>query len=167
MSGSLARLTIDVRPRSAIVVLDKKRLRQIMRRAGAEVAASARRMLRRSAGGGRFYHTAMGRHQASAPGEAPASLTGQLARSIRVRVSRSALSVEIKATMYYALFLEHGAQGGGGRRKNRNKRGKPSTRRVLQPRPFLTTALAAAQNSLAERIKAAILQDIEFRRLKP
>lgn len=166
---------------------DKRRTRAVLMKAGREVAADARRLVRRSQGGGRVYYGSegskyrplmRGRHTASLPGQPPANWTGALAGSIGVRPIRKpdVDGVVIRDTIFYALFLEAGAHGGiasgrGGRKGKRNpkrwqQRGfKPVGSRVLLPRPFLSTARDRRQDALAARVKAAVIEDVEFRRI--
>jgi hypothetical protein len=179
MSGSVS---LSIHVPQYVIVFEKKRLKAVLRRAGAEVASIARSKIKNAAGGGVMYRGPggsaakyrggyiPGAYQASSPNQAPVSVTGTLARSIKVRPFQSGEGVAIRDGMFYALFLEKGAKGGG--RKSRGGvrvRGKGGigTVRVLQPRPFLTTALESRQNSIASRIQEAVLQDIKFRRLKP
>lgn len=160
-------IRLDVRVTSAgLVTNEKRKLRALMRAAGSEVAAVARANLRRAAGNGRVYWSKDGRRAASASGQPPAALSGQLAKSIKVYPYKSGEGVAVRARMFYALFLEKGAVGGGGRKGSRNRRGKPQTQRVLLPRPFLTTALDSRAGSLGARIRAAIVDDIKFKRMK-
>lgn len=153
----------------------KKHLKALMRKVGGEIAALARALVRRSSGTGRTYRGSggsryrpykPGHYQASSPGQPPVSVTGQLAQSIKVRPFRSGEGVAIRDTMFYALFLEKGAQGGGRKGGLRGKAGA-RTGRVLLPRPFLTAALDQREASISTRVKAAVMQDIEFRRIKP
>lgn len=154
---------IDLRVKvtsAGLVVNSKRNLRAVMRKAGAEVAAAARAKI----GGGKGP---------SLPGQAPnAKNKGHdpkysLKRSIKVSVFKNGEGVAVRARAFYAVMLEGGAKGGGGRVKGRrNKRGKVSTQRMLLPRPFLTTALSERTGSLGQRIRDAIVNDIEFRRSK-
>lgn len=161
---------------------DKASLRKVMRAAGAEVAQASRAMLRQTAGSGRLYRGPggsaaayrggykAGAYRASAPGAAPVRVTGALAGSIKVRPYRSGEGVAIRDTQFYALFLQAGAQGGGRVKKSgRRVRGKAGigTKRVLQPRPFLSLALASRKASLEKRIADSLTQDIAFVRVKP
>ncbi len=161
--------------------LEKKQLRATMRSAGAEVAATARRLVRKAVGAGRLYRGPggsaaayrggykAGPHQASAPGQAPASITGTLANSIIVKPFKSGEGVAIRDTAFYAKFLEAGAVGGSGSGRagvkgKRNKRGLPSSARVLLPRPFLSMALEQCEPSIALRVAAAINQGVKFQK---
>lgn len=177
----MIRLSVTVQP--GRLELDKKMLRATMRAVGAEVAGVARGLIRKSAGSGRLYR---GR-RSSAPGEPPVSLSGTLARSIKVTPYKSGEGVSIRDTAFYALFLQAGARGGGGdtknrgnilpagqigrrgrilRGKNRLKASAVSKTRVLLPRPFLTTALLSREASIAQRVAAAINQGVKFQRVK-
>ena len=81
---------------------------------------------------GRMY----GKHQASAPGEPPAKLSGDLAKSIKVqRVNQYASSVRV--TQPYAIYLEYGT-------------GK------IQPRPYMTVAAKLAQKAMARRVSGIL-----------
>jgi hypothetical protein len=165
---------------SGAFVVEKKLLRKVLRQEGNKVAATARMLLRSKAGGGRVY----GRHQASAPGEPPALLSGKLARSIVVRMFKSGEGVAIRSREFYALFLEKGAKGGGNVRggakftlKSRLKKrlkgegvlrqtasSKRLSTRVLEPRPFLDVALDRNQAQIGPRLRDAFVQGIAFRK---
>ena len=157
---------------------NKKHLRAVMRAAGAEIARVARASIRGSGTGIVYRGTGggssaafrggyrKGHFQASAPGQAPAKVTGTLAKSIRVRPFKSGEGVAIRDTAFYAVMLEGGAKGGGPGRKFRNRRSGVGGSRVLQARPFLTAALTARQTSIAGRIEASVQQDIAFVRVK-
>ena len=157
---------------SGAFVVEKKLLRKVLRQEGNKVAATARMLLRSKAGGGRVY----GRHQASAPGEPPALLSGKLARSIVVRMFKSGEGVAIRSREFYALFLEKGAKGGGnvrggakfkvatsGRRRQ-TASSKRLSMRVLEPRPFLDVALDRNQAQIGPRLRDAFVQGIAFRK---
>jgi len=164
------------------LVYDKKILKQTLRVAGNEVAGATRQLIRKSVGGGRIYYGAggsaakyrggykSGKYIASAPGQAPVSVTGTLLRSIKVRPFKNGEGVAVRESAFYALFLSVGARGGVGSGKfgvkgRRNKRGIVGSR-VLKPRPSLTTALAARQTSLASRVEAAAVAGIRMQRVK-
>jgi hypothetical protein len=141
---------------AGLIVNTKKQLRSVMRKAGAEVAAAAR--------------SKIGTGGPSQPGQPPNVRNAghdkvSLKRSIKVFPFKSGEGVAIRATAFYAKMLEGGAKGGG-RKGKRNRRGKPSTQRVLLPRPFLSTALAEREASLGQRIRDAIVSDIAFKRTK-
>ncbi len=153
---------IEITVPSYSLVYDRKRVRTTLRQVGAEIAKIDRVLLKKSVGSGRKY----GKHTASAPGQAPASLSGALAKSVTSRVSRDGTSVSIKEGMFYAKFLEAGASGGGRQRSGggsaRTKGGRVNTKRILQPRPSLALAFAQVQPTLKSRIIAALDGSIEF-----
>ncbi|MFC0407921.1 hypothetical protein [Roseomonas elaeocarpi] len=158
----------------------KKNLRKVMRAAGAEVAQTARTLIRSSPASGRTYRGIggsaqyrggykAGAYQASAPGEAPANVTGTLLRSIKVRPFKSGQGVAIRDAAFYALFLQAGATGGGRKAQDGKRvRGKAGTDtgRSLEPRPFLTAALEQRRASLGERIENSLHNDIALVRVK-
>ncbi len=174
----MIRLAIRI-PLGAHLVYTKRRMRRLMRQAGQEVAALAKVMIRRAQGGGATYRGSggskyrpyrPGRYTASAPGQPPVNVTGTLLGGIVVRPYKSGEGVAVRDRTFYALFLEGGAQGGG-RKGSGGKRLKgragTNTSRMLEPRPFLSSALRQRQASLEDRIKAAIVADLEFRRVQP
>lgn len=160
----------------------KKNLRKNLQIAGQEVAATARRNIRNAVGGGRLYYGPggsigyrggqnSGRYTASAPGQAPVSVTGALARSIRARLLKGRYrdTEAIRDTEFYAKFLEAGAKGGQPGQRNQRARGKTYVRgrRVLKPRPFLSAALAERAPDIRRRLADAALRDVVMERVKP
>ena len=184
-------IRLEVKMEGFWLEFDKKHLRSVMRAAGGEIAAAARRMIRRSSGSGRFYNYKGhrgARYQASAPGQPPVDISGALSKSIKVRPFKSGEGVAVRDNAFYAKFLEFGAKGGGGntrdrsnillageigrggrvlRGQNRMKAGAISKTRVLAPRPFLTAALDQRRASITTRIEAAIIEGMKFQRAKP
>jgi HK97 gp10 family phage protein len=71
---------------------------------------------------GRVYRSGTVTHQASAPGQAPATDTGNLAGSIGWNIEASTLTADVFASARYAVHLELGT-------------------RHIKPRPFLVPAL--------------------------
>lgn len=162
-------IPIDVRiPLGAELVIEKKAKKRVLRRYGNKIARAARKKLAQP-GAGRRY----GNHTASAPGAPPAKLTGALAQSIGVRVFKSGDGVAIRARRFYAKFLEAGAQGGIGSGKagvkgQRNTRRAVAGNRVLEPRPFLSTAAEEAmKGGLAAELRDALINDINLRTRGP
>lgn len=80
-----------------------------------------------------------GSHQASAPGEPPASDTGGLVSSIRWEFTGSKLAIRVIAGTEYAAFLEFG------------------TSRML-PRPFLRRAILETEAQGKRLIDAEIIK---------
>jgi hypothetical protein len=166
-------------PQKYRMAFDKKNVQAVLRAAGAEIASVARRKIRQAVGGGRVYYgRGRGRHQASLPGQPPASWTGGLANSIKVHSLKSGDGVLIRDAAFYALFLEAGAKGVGNRRRsarlrNRNRRllgganfpAPQGGRGVLAPRPFLSAAAAERSASIGPRVQEAIMKDLKFQRV--
>ena len=184
-------IRLEVKMEGFWLEFDKKHLRSVMRAAGGEIAAAARRMIRRSSGSGRFYNYKGhrgARYQASAPGQPPVDISGALpnrsrcARSRAARASRSATRI-LRAIprvrrqgrrRQHARPQQHPARRrdrlDGGRLlrgQNRMKAGAISKTRVLAPRPFLTAALDQRRASITARIEAAIIEGVKFQRAKP
>ena len=86
---------------------------------------------------GLVYFTGKVRHQASAPGQAPATDTGNLVRSINWNVEARSLVADVFAAAPYAVFLELGT-------------------RHMAPRPFLVPALESSQNKGLAVFKATL-----------
>lgn len=155
-----------------LLTLDKKAAKQTYRRAAAEILATARQKIRKGGGTGRRYYLGGGgQYVASAPGQSPVSLTGALRRSGKASAFKSGTGFAVRFSAFYAVMLEEGARGGAGTRLGksgsvRNRRGVAAGSRVLEPRPFLTSALEERAASIEGRIKDAIMNGIEFRRQK-
>lgn len=86
-------------------------------------------------------------HTASAPGEAPAVITGRLMNSITVEAMGSGLTVEVGPTVNYGKYLEFGTKNKDGGTK-------------MDARPFMGPALEAnipgLENALANAIQRAL-----------
>jgi len=81
-------------------------------------------------------------HQASAPGEAPASDTGRLVNSTRIEYDVPQLSADVVVSTEYAHALEYGTQ-------------------TIEPRPFARPALANKRAEIEDDVNAelaAVLQ---------
>lgn len=80
-------------------------------------------------------------HQASAPGEAPAVITGRLMNSISVDAIGNGLTMEVGPTVNYGKYLEGGTE-------------------YMDARPFMGPALEAnipgLENALASAIQRAL-----------
>lgn len=97
--------------------------------AGDLVKAEMVRLVKATPKTGRWYSQPKP-HRASAPGEAPASVTGRLLRSIRVIIDRKSLVVKIRAAARHALWLEYGTV-------------------KMAPRPFIRPALRNSKKKLS------------------
>lgn len=159
------RLSITVP--SVALTFDKKLLRRVLGQAGREIVATAKALIGRD-GSGRQY----GSHHASAPGMPPATFKGLLAKSLSVRTT--ATSVRITDSAPYALSLESGAVGGGGKNsktigrvhRRGGAKGKAATQRIMAPRPYLSVAAEGEMPILQKRIAAALNQGIDLKVLK-
>jgi hypothetical protein len=111
---------------------------QAVRQSAAEVEARAKIAIQIGPKSGRVYKRGRRIHQASAPGEAPATDTGNLVNSIQAR-PRGQFTAEVAAGAEYAEKLELG----GAR---------------VAPRPFLSPALEAERERFAARVHLAVAQ---------
>jgi len=84
---------------------------------------------------GRMY----GNHRASAPGEAPATDTGALVRSIRVEHTPGTGTARVVVGAEYAAKLEFGT-------------------RTIAPRPFLRPAVAKTRRQMPELAKSITIK---------
>jgi hypothetical protein len=89
--------------------------------AGSLLAKRLTTLLTTGARTGRRYAYRGGAHQASAPGEPPASRTGRLARSVEYRTR--GLQMQFGETALYAAWLEEGT---------RRMAARPHVKRVVQ-----------------------------------
>ncbi|WP_395623421.1 HK97-gp10 family putative phage morphogenesis protein [Sphingomonas daechungensis] len=78
-----------------------------------------------------------GNHQASAPGEPPASDTGRLVSSIRWEFTGSRLAIRVIAGTEYAAYLEFGTS-------------------IMLPRPFLRRAILETEAQGRKLIDAEV-----------
>jgi HK97 gp10 family phage protein len=150
----------EIRVSSATLELDKKFLKKALRQAANQVQKAAIQLINSTAGAGRMY----GSHRASAPGQAPATDTGNLAKNFKIKMKNMTATVSDDA--WYALSLEAGSKGGGGRKRlGRNRRGVPTTTRIQEARPFLSTALDNNRVDIERKLSIAIQQGIDFKKV--
>lgn len=112
---------------------------------GAEVVEETRRLILNPPKTGRIYVIKGRWHQASAPGEAPAWLTGRLARSGDYKVSGIEMIVgEDTLKAPYAAALEYGTRDGR-----------------IAPRPHIIKAIKANHQNMINAIKDNVKRAIE------
>ena len=127
----------------------EERIRQAVHRgvkrgvvAGTELVRNeALRLILHTAKTGRLYQRRGRVHQASAPGEAPASDTGTLVRNITTRYSEDGKAFVgiVAAHTHYAASLEYGTPR-------------------MAPRPFMRPALANKREEIDQAVQAAVKQ---------
>ena len=113
--------------------LHKRGLENALYEIGQDVVDETRKLIINGPKTGRMY----GRHQASAPGEAPANKTGKLAKSGDYKV-RNWQEMIVGETAFYAKFLEDGT-------------------RKMKPRPHLIKAV----RNMARNAQLAILENVK------
>ena len=80
---------------------------------------------------GRQYYVNGARHTASAPGQPPANVTGELVRSIKVSKERNKSTININKN--YAIFLEFGTS-------------------KMRPRPFIIPAFLKTKKWFSDKL---------------
>ena len=137
---------IKVTPKTREVLIDLHNHRQLhedhMRNAlsdiGLDVRREIRKLIRRPPKTGRWYTIRGVKHQASAPGEPPANLTGKLARGASYR-TRNHLEMEVGIRgVSYAEYLETGT-------------------RKMKPRPYLVRAVEANHRNAVFLLRSLFL----------
>jgi hypothetical protein len=101
-----------------------------------QVDAEIKRSIQRGPKTGRTYRRGTTSHQASAPGEAPATDRGALVSSITFR-KITPLTSQVESRLDYASYLEFGTQ-------------------FIAPRPAWLPAIEKAQPDFARRVADAI-----------
>jgi hypothetical protein len=150
------------------LVYDKALIRKILVQGGREIIAKAKSLIGKKVRKGK-------RHVTSVAGQPPNSLSGMLAKSLKVKIRRDGDRVSIFDAIYYSKFLEVGATGGGGPKGSKNLKrshrrgagpGIPVTNRKMLPHPFLSTAANDVMPNLSRQIKEALAKGIDLKVLK-
>ena len=105
-----------------------------------KVEGEAKRSIAAGGKTGKIYKRGSVTHQASAPGEAPATDTGRLVNSINSALNKSGVEATVTAgegSVKYAALLEYGT-------------------RHIAPRPFLFPALEKSKAWIADRLAKAV-----------
>jgi HK97 gp10 family phage protein len=111
--------------------------------AGTELVISeATRMITSGPKTGRIYRRRGVSHQASAPGEAPASDTGRLVQSGRAEYDQPNLTGYATWSTRYAPYLEYGTEN-------------------MEPRPFARPALNNMRDAIRDAIQSAIVAELK------
>ncbi len=157
---------IEIKADKFGLLIDKSDVTKALRTIGKEIKANTKAAIMHAGAG-----VAYGSHKASAPGEAPANLTGKLAASLKVSVRGSTLKVT--DTAKYALALESGSQGGGrgkgGKSGASTRSGKTrtaTTDRTLEARPYLSAELEQMKPEIEAKLDAAFETIIKARSSK-
>lgn len=119
-------------------LITRRGIRMAYFRIGSDLVKEARRLILEGPKTGRIYIIKGVRHQASAPGEAPANLTGLLRRSIAYQ-QRSGGQMAFGARTEYAPWLELGTRDGR-----------------IAPRPYLIKAINNLQKNSREHLEREI-----------
>jgi len=107
-----------------------------------EVRNEAVRLITHGQRTGRVYHHHGHSHRASAPGEPPASDTGNLVNSIHTEYDAATLTGRVVVGAEYGLYLEYGTQH-------------------MEARPFMRRALASKEAEINQLVQKAAAQVID------
>lgn len=121
---------------------NKEGIRKGLINVAPEIKREVRRLIRDPNKTGRIYNIGGKLHQASAPGEAPANLSGRLARSVGSKVS-SPTRLVIFDTAPYGGYMEHGTRDGR-----------------IAPRPHLRPAALSKSREVIQAIELAVKRQI-------
>jgi hypothetical protein len=154
------------------VALDKRELRKLMRAAGNDIKNKTGRLINQSQGSGRQY----GSHRASAPGQPPTRLSGDLRSSLKTYPFKTGEGFAVRARAKYATPLEVGAFGGArGRGHDHRKASAPvrkarakarGQRREMEPRPFLDRVMTQEEPELNRRVRKALENALTWKETK-
>ena len=120
----------------------KRVIKKWLNAVGLLVRSTAQASILRGSKTGRIYEKYGPRrtHQASAAGEAPASDTGTLARSIDMDINEQELSVDVGTNVFYAKWLELGSS-------------------IAKARPFLLPALDKHKARFVAMLRAILREE--------
>lgn len=88
---------------------NRSEVRKAFRKAGAAVAKKLKASINRRSGGGEVYRYKGKTYRASAPGNPPVRLTGNLFRSVKGRASRRGYALVVQALAPHAHLMELGS----------------------------------------------------------
>lgn len=103
----------------------------ITEQAADKMAKEMKKSILSGAKSGRQYYVNGARHTASAPGQPPANVTGELVRSIKVTKERNKSTINISKN--YAVFLEFGTS-------------------KMRPRPFIIPAFLKTKKWFSDKL---------------
>lgn len=123
----------------------EQELKKALLASGLMVEKAAKESIAGGGKTGKVYRRGGRTHQASAPGEAPATDTGRLVNSINVRLADGDTAAEVAAgsgSVKYARMLEFGTSR-------------------MEARPFLFPALERSKPKIKARMEAALDKTID------
>ena len=110
---------------------------KITEEAADKMAKEMKKSILSGAKSGRQYYVNGARHTASAPGQPPANVTGDLVRSIKVTKERNKSTINISKN--YAIFLEFGTS-------------------KMRPRPFIIPAFMRTKKWFSDKLQSLSLR---------
>ncbi|GAB5387083.1 MAG: hypothetical protein Alpg2KO_00510 [Alphaproteobacteria bacterium] len=138
----------------------RRRSKKQLREAAKRVAMHARKEIRSGSKSGRVYSGSKPKqgfsyrgHRASAAGQYPARLTGDLARSVKWKAAKHGGNAIVFTTAPHAHLMEYGTA-------NRTVKTFRRSAGKVEPRPFLRRALSEKQNEVLDAIRTALEQTL-------
>jgi HK97 gp10 family phage protein len=128
-------------PEEAIAGVQRGAFAGVLKAAN-EVRNEVLRLIQQTPKTGRLYQRRGVTHQASAPGEAPASDTGNLVRNITVEVDPSIMSATVVSNDAYAELLEFGTT-------------------KMAPRPYMRAALDSMKDTIEDIVGDEVEVELE------
>jgi len=114
-----------------------------LKAAGLLVQNRARELVQKGPKSGKVYTRRGRRHQASAPGEAPATDTGNLVRNIVMDTEPANGSIDIVSRAIQSFWLELGT-------------------RLMAPRPFLLRSLTELAGKIGDTVRRYIANELKY-----
>lgn len=110
---------------------------KITEEAADKMAKEMKNSILSGAKSGSQYYINGARHTSSAPGQAPANVTGALVRSIKVNKEKNKSTIKIEKN--YAIFLEFGTS-------------------KMRPRPFIIPAFMSTKKWFSDKLQSLSLR---------
>ena len=110
---------------------------KITEEAADKMAKEMKNSILSGAKSGSQYYINGARHTSSAPGQAPANITGALVRSIKVNKEKNKSTIKIEKN--YAIFLEFGTS-------------------KMRPRPFIIPAFMRTKKWFSDKLQSLSLR---------
>jgi len=128
----------DTVEKDLAALTDTTRVKQAVLAGALMIESTAKELIQHSSPSGRTYTHGSVTHVASAPGQPPATDTGQLVSSIQHWESDDGLTIAVGTNLETAKYLEYGTT-------------------KMQPRPFMNPAVDMNRAEIVANIKAALV----------
>ena len=133
----MIKASVEIKNNSSVLLKNIKETELLVEEATEVMAKRMRDSLTSGAKSGRQYYIDGARHTSSAPGQAPASVTGALVRSIKTVTKKGIGNIFIKKN--YAIYLEYGTT-------------------KMRPRPFILPAFLYTKQWIMNKLKNKVIK---------